>query len=346
MNSTLSTYLKWPLIVSLLGIVLAAILGGYATQSTAEHMSFVMTAILLAALEISLSFDNAIVNANRLDRMTEIWRRRFLTWGILIAVFGMRIVFPLAIVSIAAWIGPLDALKLAVLDPATYAEVIQDAHISISAFGGVFLILVALSFFLDPDKKVHWVTPLERSLCKCGRIQGFETVFVLAVVLGFSALLPDALGHRFVFGAVLGMFAFMIVNALAQVLDDTNNLGVKSAARGGIGAFMYLEIIDASFSFDGVIGAFALTTNLFLIAIGLGIGAMYVRAMTIMIVEKQTLARFQYLEHGAFYSVFVLAAALLLQSIMHVPEILTGLAGVGLIGLGLYCSIRRNARRA
>ena len=87
-------------------------------------------------------------------------------------------------------------------------------------------------------------------------------------------------------------------------------------ARGGLGAFLYLEVLDASFSFDGVIGAFALTNNILLIAIGLGVGAMYVRSMTIMLVERGTLAQFRYLEHGAFYSIFALSIVMFLQSLM------------------------------
>lgn len=92
-----------------------------------------------------------------------------------------------------------------------------------------------------------------------------------------------------------------------------------------------------------MIGAFALTTNIILIAIGLGIGAMYVRSMTMMLVEKSTLQQFRYLEHGAFYSIFALSIILFMQSLMHVPETLTGLIGVGFVGLALLSSLRHNA---
>ena len=101
-------------------------------------------------------------------------------------------------------------------------------------------------------------------------------------------------------------------------------------------------MLDASFSFDGVIGAFALTQNLFLIAIGLGIGAFYVRSMTIMLVQKETLAEFRYLEHGAFYSILSLSFIMFANSIWHVPEVITGLLGAGLIGLALWSSLRHN----
>lgn len=344
MAGTGRNYLKWPIIVTLAGLFSAAVYGGYATNTPMEHLSFVLTALILAALEISLSFDNAIVNANRLDLMDDVWRRRFLTWGILIAVFGMRIVFPLAVVAIAAWIDPLEAIVLAISQPDDYASVIAEAHISICAFGGAFLILVALSFFLDEEKEVHWVENLETGLVNCSKIRGFDMLLVLCVVTGFALLQTEENTNRFVIGAILGMLAFTAVNALAQILDQDVAAIAKSGVRAGLGGFLYLEVIDASFSFDGVIGAFALTSNLFLIAIGLGIGAMYVRALTIMIVDKQTLARFRYLEHGAFYSVLVLSIALLLQSVIHVPELIIGLTGVSLIGLGYISSVRVEMR--
>jgi uncharacterized protein len=119
---------------------------------------------------------------------------------------------------------------------------------------------------------------------------------------------------------------------------------MSAAARGGFGAFLYLEILDASFSFDGVIGAFALTQNLFIIAIGLGIGAMYVRSMTIMLVEKGTLAHYRYLEHGAFYAILILSVIMYVQTLTHIPEVITGLGGAALIGISLWSSIRYNRR--
>lgn len=333
-------YLKWPLIVTFIGLFAAAVLGARLSNNIGEQISFVVTALLLAVLEISLSFDNAIVNANRLDKMSAIWRRRFLTWGILIAVFGMRIVFPVAIVSVSAWVDPISAVELALFRPDEYALIIEHAHISISAFGGAFLFMVALGFFLDENKSVHWVPGVEGVLRKYACIKGLDTVFVLAVILIFSNCLPELSNTRFLFGALSGVFTFHLVNTIAQLLDDDGTNASKMVAKGGLGAFLYLEVIDASFSFDGVIGAFALTTNILLIMIGLGIGAMYVRAFTIMLVEKQTLAEFRYLEHGAFYSVFFLASALFVQSLTHVPEVVIGGMSVALIALGLFSSIR------
>jgi len=342
-RSTLS-YLFWPLVVTAIGIVLSGWLG-WATVGTINGvLSFLMVGIVLAALEIALSFDNAIVNANKLEEMTPVWRQRFLTWGILIAVFGMRIVFPLAIVAIFAWIDPIEAVRLALADPDGYAHIIESAHGSIAAFGGTFLMMVALKFFIDDEKDVDWIKGLERRLRLCGTIHGFEIALVLLIVLGISQALPEPIQATFLFSGIAGLLMFLAVDGLGEYLDQTSKAMAKLGAKGGLGAFLYLEVLDASFSFDGVIGAFALTTNIILIAIGLGVGAMYVRSMTIMLVEKGTLQEFRYLEHGAFYSIFALSLVMFCQSLMHVPEVLTGFLGVAFIGYAFFSSIRHNRR--
>lgn len=336
-------YFRWPIILTVLGLCLAFVLGLNASGSIGGGLSFLLLAIVLVVLEISLSFDNAIVNANKLKTMSPIWQRRFLTWGILIAVFGMRIVFPLAVVAIAARIGPISAIVLAATEPHEYARIMQGAHLSISAFGGCFLMMVALSYFIDREKDVHWVRAIESRLSAWSTLRGVELAITLAVAMVFTTVLPSKQGMSFLFAAVCGLLTFLVVELVGQILDSADTKK-HVAAKGGLGAFLYLEVLDASFSFDGVIGAFALTQNLFLIAIGLGIGALYVRSMTIMLVEKKTLAQFRYLEHGAFYSILALSIIMFAQSIVHIPEVVTGLIGAGLISLALFASIRHNRR--
>ena len=337
-------YLKWPLIVTVVGLVLSAWLGWVTTHTVNGMLSFLLVGAVLACLEIALSFDNAIVNANKLEDMTPIWRQRFLTWGILIAVFGMRIVFPLAIVAIFAWINPFQAIVLALADPDEYSRIISQAHGSISAFGGTFLMMVALRFFVDQEKSVDWFKSMERNLRKCGSMRGFEMAFVLIIIAIFVRYLPEGDRGVFLFSAIMGMVVYILVDGLGNLLDQPQADVAQFGSKGGLGAFLYLEVLDASFSFDGVIGAFALTTNILLIAIGLGIGAMYVRSMTIMLTEKGTLQEFKYLEHGAFYSIFALSVIMFLQSLLHVPETITGLIGVALIGFALFSSILDNKK--
>lgn len=334
-------YFKWAFFVTLIGLVGSFWLGYRLDGSIGAALSFLLIGMVLAVLEISLSFDNAIVNANKLKTMTPLWRQRFLTWGILIAVFGMRIVFPLAIVAIAARVGPVEALRLSVSEPQEYARIMDESHLSIAAFGGAFLAMVALSFFMDEAKEIDWIHRLERKLRSMGTIKGVTYGTVLLLVLGFGLFLGAEDQATFFKAAIMGLVVFMCVETLSHVLDAETE--IQSAARaGGLGAFLYLEVLDASFSFDGVVGAFALTNNLILIAIGLGIGAMYVRSMTIMLVEKETLNQFRFLEHGAFYSIFALAVIMFAQSLVHISEVITGLLGASIIALSLISSLRFN----
>lgn len=336
-------YFRWAFIVTFVGLVLGGVLGWQSTGTISGTLTVFFICAVLAVLEISLSFDNAIVNANKLKDMTPVWQQRFLTWGILIAVFGMRIVFPLLIVVIAAGIGPIDAIILAASKPEEYARIMNDAHLPIAAFGGTFLMMVGLTFFFNHEKDVHWVGFLESRVARFATIKGVEIAFVLLLIMVFSQFLPEADASTFVHSAVYGLLTFLLVEVLGGVLDASQKT-MSEAAKGGLGAFIYLEVLDASFSFDGVIGAFALTQNLFIIAIGLGIGAMYVRSMTIMLVEKGTLAEYRYLEHGAFYAILILSVIMYVQTLYHIPEVITGLGGAGLIGLSLWSSIRHNRR--
>lgn len=338
-------YFTWAFIVTTIGLLLGGVLGWQMTGTIAGTANIFFICLVLAVLEISLSFDNAIVNANKLKTMTPVWQRRFLTWGILIAVFGMRIVFPLLIVVVAADVTPWYAVKLAATEPAEYARIMHDAHLPIAAFGGTFLMMVGLSFFFDSEKNVHWLGWLEGKMQKYAAIRSIEVAIVLVIVLIATRCLGPVQGEIFLKAAIWGLLTFLLVELFSGFLDCTQD-SMSTAARGGVGAFLYLEVLDASFSFDGVIGAFALTQNLFVIAIGLGIGAMYVRSMTIMLVEKGTLAQYRYLEHGAFWAIIALSVVMFVQAFVHIPEVITGLGGAGLIGLSFWASVRWNRQSA
>lgn len=342
-STTTWGYFKWAIIVTVVGLALGAWLGWQSTGTMGGMASVFFICAVLAVLEISLSFDNAIVNANKLKDMTPVWQHRFLTWGIIIAVFGMRVVFPLLIVVIAAKISPVDAVVLAAAQPEEYARIMQEAHLPIAAFGGAFLMMVSLKFFFDEEKDIHWIPILERPFRYLASIKGIEVAIVLIVMLIFSSMLDDDKAVSFFFSAIYGLVTFLIVEVLGGLLDASQKT-MSAAAKGGLGAFLYLEVLDASFSFDGVIGAFALSQNLFIIAIGLGIGAMYVRSMTIMLVEKGTLAEYRYLEHGAFYAILILSVIMFAQTLVHIPEVITGLGGAVLIGISFWASVSHNKK--
>lgn len=330
---------------SLLFTVVALALGGWygweLTGTVDGVLGIVWICIVLSVLEVSLSFDNAAVNASVLKDMDPVWQQRFLTWGIAIAVFGMRIVFPLVIVMVAAGLGPIEAFKLALNEPQEYQRIVSDAHIGLMGFGGAFLGMVGLKYFFDSDKEVDWIAAIERPLAKVADIDAVAIGLVLLGTWLTSTMLSDADALVFIIAAIGGLLTFIVVEIVNHVLEPpTPTTG--QVAKAGFGAFLYLEVLDASFSFDGVIGAFALTNNLIIIAIGLGIGAMFVRSMTIFLVRKGTMSEYRYLEHGAFYAILALAVIMYINTFQHIPEVITGLIGAVLIGIAFWSSVRWN----
>lgn len=322
-------------------LALGSAYGYISGDGISSALTVLWICLVLGILEVSLSFDNAVVNATTLKDMDPVWQRRFLTWGILIAVFGMRVVFPILIVAIAGKLGPIEAVTLSFSQPDEYARIVSGAHHQIMGFGGAFLFLVGLKFFIDEEKEHDWFPGVEERLKKFADLEALEIFFVLLLAYGISRFLPDAEGYGFFIAAVFGIFLYFAVdwigNALGADESDTN-----AAKRTGLGAFLYLEVLDASFSFDGVIGAFALSNNLIIIALGLGIGAMFVRSMTVYLVKQGTLSQFRYLEHGAFYAIIALASIMFASTLVHISEAVTGLIGAALIGLSLWSSIKYN----
>ncbi len=343
MKSSNLQYFRGSLIFTLIGLALAASVGFYYGRTSAAAFEALILCAILAVLEISISFDNAVVNATVLKDMSKIWERRFLTWGMIIAVFGMRLFFPLMIVAIVAHLGPIDAFKLAAFSPEEYAKVMLSVHHEISAFGGAFLMLVSLKYFFDREKNTHWIRIIERPLAKMGKLEAIEVGVTIGFIFILSRFVEEKETLPFMYAGLSGILTFLIVEGISVFLHAPKS-ATQDIHKASLGMFLYLEVLDASFSFDGVVGAFAITNNLFLITIGLGIGAMFVRSMTILMVEKGTLNAYQYLENGAFWAVAALAVIMFLNTIMEIPEIVTGSIGAALIGFSIYSSILK--RRA
>ena len=304
---------------------------------------------ILAVMEISLSFDNAVVNASVLKTWDAFWRKIFLTVGILIAVFGMRLVFPLVIVGVTADMGMIEVAKLALNDPKEYSAKLMSHHAEIAAFGGVFLLLVFLNFLFDDEKDTHWFHWIESKLASLGSIQAISVFIALIAILIMSANVPDESRLVVTMAGIWGIVVYVGVQVIGHLLESkseeseeqtSNGTGTGTVVKAGIGGFLYLEVLDASFSFDGVIGAFAITNDVVIIMLGLAIGAMFVRSMTIYLVEQGTLDAFVYLEHGAHYAIGALAFIMLASGTgMHVHELITGLIGVAFIVWAVLSSI-------
>ncbi|GAA1483056.1 DUF475 domain-containing protein [Gordonia sinesedis] len=344
--------------------------------------------LILGILEVSLSFDNAVINATVLRRMSEFWQRIFLTIGILIAVFGMRLVFPLAIVWLASGLNPVQALDLALNPPAndaayfpdgspSYETYITDAHPQIAAFGGMFLLMLFLNFIFE-EKDITWLSWIERPLEKIGRLNQLPVVVASILLMITSEFIaPEDERSTVLFAGLLGMITYIAVNGLGELFNTPGELDddaaesagaangeddgsgetarrsgsggpsdlAKATGKAGFFLFLYLEVLDASFSFDGVIGAFAITADPIIIALGLGlIGAMFVRSLTVYLVRRGTLSEYVYLEHGAHWAIGALALILFYSIGTEVPEVVTGLVGVVLILAAFVSSVVRRRR--
>ena len=347
----------WSLGVTALGLVAAFFYDG--------PTGLALVAVL-AILEVSLSFDNAVVNAKVLDRMSVFWQKIFLTVGIAIAVFGMRLVFPLLIVGITAKLGPVEAFDLALNDSHRYHELMNDAYPMIAAFGGMFLMMLFLDFVFE-ERADKWLPWLEKPLARIGKLDQLSVVVAGGSLALVSWLSADDPGNVMIAG-VLGMVTYILVNGLGELFSEASDdededeadgadgdegraapagrSGPSSLAlatgKAGFFLFLYLEVLDASFSFDGVIGAFAISTDPIVIALGLGIGAMYIRSLTVFLVRKGTLHEYVYLEHGAHWAIGALAVCMLVSIGHHVPEWITGGLGAGLIIAAFVSSVVRN----
>lgn len=306
--------------------------------------------IILSVMEVSLSFDNAVVNASVLKDMDAKWQQIFLTIGILIAVFGMRLVFPIVIVAVAAGQGMVDVAIMALQSPEEYARHLQESHIGIAAFGGMFLLLVFLYFMMDATKEVHWLGAAEERLARLGKLESIQVMLALILLFLMQSFLPLDTEQRLTLLAagLGGVILYVAVSSLDSLFenDEEGAAAVDTAKRSGVAGFLYLEVLDASFSFDGVIGAFAITRDVVIIMLGLAIGAMFVRSMTVYLVNKGTLDEYVFLEHGAHWAIGALAAIMLASTVGHIPEVITGLIGVTFIVLALISSVRYKKQHA
>lgn len=337
-------HFKGSIVFTVVALALAGLNGYLQAHAVGAIASAVFIAAVLGVMETSLSLDNAVVNATVLRDMEEKWVKRFLTWGIAIAVFGMRVVFPLVIVAIAAWVTPWEAVRIALFDHQRYENIVTGAHIGISGFGGAFLALVGLSFFFDEDREHLWIPLVEKPLAALARIPHAQYIATILVVGALSFFVEHGGQKTFLFAAAAGIATFFAVELLGDKMGASEDVTGK-IVRTGAASFVYLEFLDASFSFDGVIGAFAITNDIVQIALGLGIGAMFVRSMTVALVHGGTLSQYRFLEPGAFYAILALSAIMLISTVgIETPEVVTGLVGAAFIGAAFWASVRHKRR--
>ena len=333
-------HFKFSFLIAFIGMGLAA-WWGYVHGGASGALQALGIAAILGIMEISLSFDNAIVNASILKTWNTFWQEMFLTVGMLIAVFGMRLLFPLLIVAFAADIGLVEVWTMGLNKPDEYARHLTDHHAEVAVFGGMFLLLVFLNFLLDDEKELHWLGHVEEKIASFGKIASIAVMIAIAVLLASLSMIEANRQLAVLIAGLWGILTYVAVDVISSILEreeDDPKIG-DMIKRGGVGGFLYLEVLDASFSFDGVIGALAITKDIVIIMIGLAIGAMFVRSMTVYLVRQGTLDKFVFLEHGAHYAIGILAFIMLASMKFHIPEIFTGLIGVAFILASLWSSI-------
>ena len=302
------------------------------------HAAFLTLVLML--VEITFSFDNAIINAKVLAKMSRFWQQMFMTVGILIAVFGMRLLFPILLVMLTTGLGAGSVIDLALNKPEQYSAELDKAHPLISSFGGMFLLMLCLNFFFDSAKD-NWIDVIERPLQKLGAWWIYSGISLLLLLV--LAYVPwNHYPQETLVAGLIGIVTYLAINKLADLFSasqDTKKSVAKQAGMAGLVSFLYLQVLDASFSFDGVIGAFAVTTDVILIAIGLGIGALWVRSFTLFMVRRHVLAAYRYLEHGAHYTIGLLAAVLLAGLFVDIPEAIAGVGGLIIVGASVASSV-------
>jgi hypothetical protein len=285
----------------------------------------------LCLFETITSIDNAIINAEVLSTMKERARRWFLIWGLLIAVFAIRGLLPWVIVWMSTpALGPVGALTATFSsDPLVIAAIGQSAP-TLLIGGGTFLLFLFLHWLFLEEK--HFGLRGEEYIASKG-VWFFAVVSIILAALVWFALGRNPL---MAFGAVVGSTAFFIVHGFRQNAQEAE----RNLLHGGmsdVSKIFYLEVIDATFSIDGVIGAFAFTLSVPLILIGNGLGAFVVRELTIRNIEK--IRTYRFLKNGAMYSIFCLGIIMVLDSFgFIVPNWVSPVITFGVVGFFFFKS--------
>ncbi len=339
-------YFRGSFLVTLIGIILAYFWAEHSHPGSGYMALFIVA--FLSILEVTLSFDNAVINAMKLEKMTDKWRHRFITWGILIAVFGMRLLFPIIVVAAFSGLSILGVTKLALYDIDKYAYYLHLVHAPLVTFGGAFLLMIFLAYFLHEEKECNWLCFIEKPLLKLNCVKYVDVVFALISLMILQHFIPENQKVAVIMAGFTGIILYLVVDSISNLLEqiaERKAAIMGGAAKLGFIGFLYLELIDASFSLDGVLGAFAISKDIIIICIGLAIGAMFVRSLTIYMVDMKTLKQYLYLEHGAHWAIGFLAIIMFISTRVEVPEVVTGGTGLIIVASAFISSIIHNRKK-
>ena len=300
---------------------------------------------ILVVLEVTLSFDNAIINSRVLMRLSPLWQRLFLTVGIFTAVFVVRFLLPIVIVMVTSGHGFMDVIDLALHNPVEYGKTLHEAAPTIDAFGGTFLTMIGISYFMNRKKDIHWLHRIERSLVRAGSYENLKVFVMLATALVLYMTVDNEHKSTVLVASIVGTLLHIGLEIFGAYFEKRQTKAVELVGMAAFGSFMYLEILDASFSLDGVIGAFAITNDIMLIIAGLGAGAIWVRSMTVYLMRVGMLSKYKYMEHGAHWAILALGVIMLVK-LYHVdpPEWFVGSLGLVFIVTAVISSVIEKRR--
>ena len=301
---------------------------------------------ILVVLEVTFSFDNAVINSRVLVRMSPFWQKLFLTVGIFIAVFVVRFLVPIIIVMLTSGLGFMEVVNLALNDAENYGKTLHNAAPTIDAFGGTFLIMIGISYFMDRKKDIHWLRTIEKYLARAGNYETLKVFVMLAAAMALYFTVDDAHKTTVLIASILGTLLHLGLELFGTFFEKRQGASTgKLVGMAAFGAFMYLEVLDASFSLDGVIGAFAITNEIALIIAGLGAGAIWVRSLTVYLMKSGTLSKYRYLEHGAHWAILALGVIMFVKLYqVNPPEWLTGSLGLIVVSIAVISSIIEQKR--
>jgi uncharacterized protein len=298
----------------------------------------VIIIIGLIVFEVVNSLDNAIVNANVLKTMSAVWRKRFLWIGIITSVFIVRFILPFLIVWLSApTLSPMDVLVASFSNDPQAAQIIEAQKPIILMFGGVFLLFLYLHWlFLEKKSPIF----IERFVNE--KKHGVWFFAFAAIILVLTMYFASA-NNMMMLAAAVGSAVFFIVYGLKETAEKAETNLKSNSNLSDLSKFLYLEVLDATFSFDGVIGAFAFTTNLLLILIGIGVGALVVRELTIKGIDK--VSQYPYLKNGAMTSIGFLGIFMILEAFgVDIPSLVSIIVTIGLILVAFWLSKKKNQK--
>lgn len=302
---------------------------------------------ILVVLEVTFSFDNAVINSKVLARMSPRWQLIFLTVGIFIAVFVVRFALPIVIVMLAGNASFGAVLDMAFNRPDEYSHMLHEASSVINAFGGTFLMMIGISYFMDRKKDIHWLGWIEKKLASAARYQHLKMIVMLLVAAAIYLTASDDHKLTILIASLCGILLHAGLHAMSSFFEKHQVSTAKhQVGWAAFASFMYLEVLDASFSFDGVVGAFAITSSVLLIITGLGAGAIWVRSLTIYLLRSGTLGKYRYLEHGAHWAILALGILMIAKLYgFEPPEWIIGSLGLGFVVTAVVTSIIERRRQ-